>query len=272
MGGEGRDGGMVEVIRPVPADALVAIDIGNTRIGVAVWDGEGLRDTQRVGADATDELAERVRAAWDQIRDVARPAIAIGSVAPQRTRLVQDLAEGICGVEPLRVRDDLPLPMPLKIDNADEVGVDRVCAAAAAFDHLNGPCTIASFGTAITIDCVSADGEFLGGTILPGLEMSFRALHEFTAQLPLVEVAEPGSAFGRNTHDAIRSGVVYGAMGAVREIVERFATELNIWPPLVLTGGNAGLVAPLMEFADAVVPDLCLMGIALSYRRAAGQP
>jgi type III pantothenate kinase len=130
---------------------------------------------------------------------------------------------------------------------------------------------VASFGTAITIDCVSADGRFMGGAILPGLDMSFEALHEGTAALPQVEVETPGGAIGRNTHDAIVNGVVYGAVGALRELVERYATELGHWPQLVITGGNAGLVRQLADFVDSVVPDLCLMGVALAYRRASGQ-
>jgi type III pantothenate kinase len=150
--------------------------------------------------------------------------------------------------------------------------VDRVCSAAAAYERTGSACAVASFGSAITIDCVSDDGRFLGGAILPGLDLSFQALHIGTAVLPRVLPAAPTSPFGKNTHDAIVNGVAYGAVGALREIVERFATELGHWPPLVLTGGNAPLIASLADFVDAVVPDLCLIGIALAYRRAAGQP
>lgn len=129
---------------------------------------------------------------------------------------------------------------------------------------------MASFGTAITVDCVSEEGHFLGGAILPGFDLSCQALHEGTAQLPRVSPTTPGAVFGKNTHDAIINGVAFGAAGALREIVERYATELREWPKLVITGGNAPLIAELVDFVDAVVPDLCLMGIALAYREAAG--
>jgi type III pantothenate kinase len=161
--------------------------------------------------------------------------------------------------------------MVLEIDNELEVGVDRVCCAAAAFERVGGPCAVASFGTAITVDCVSADGRFLGGAILPGLDLCCQALHDGTAQLPRVLPGVPKTPFGKNTHDAIVGGVTYGLMGALREIVERFATELHEWPQLVITGGNAPLIADCADFVDSVVPDLCLMGIALAHRKAAGQ-
>jgi type III pantothenate kinase len=161
--------------------------------------------------------------------------------------------------------------MPLDIDNEDEVGVDRVCSAAAAYERVNGACAVASFGTAMTVDCVSSEGHFLGGAILPGFDLSYAALNDGTAQLPRIAVGPPAGVFGRNTHDAILNGVAFGAVGALREIVERFATELREWPQLVVTGGNGALIAELADFVDSVVPDLCLMGIALAHRKAAGR-
>jgi type III pantothenate kinase len=195
--------------------------------------------------------------------------VVIASVVGPKTRAVSDLAAEVCGVDPVRVRDDIPLPMPLDIDNSAEVGVDRVCAAAAAFERVGGACAVASFGTATTIDCVSAEGRFMGGAILPGLEMSYDVLARRTSSLPRVEQAAPTSPFGRNTAEAIVNGVTYGAVGALREIVERFAFELGAWPHLVLTGGAAPVVAGLADFVDSIVPDLSLIGIALAYRRAA---
>ncbi len=156
------------------------------------------------------------------------------------------------------------------LKGAEPFGVDRVCSAAAAYERIQDVCAVASFGTAITVDCVSAEGRFLGGVILPGLQLSCDALHDGTGQLPRVAPHRPESIFARNTHDAIVGGVVYGAIGTLREVVERFATDLGRWPQLIVTGGDAPLIAELAEFIDTVVPDLCLMGIALSYRRASG--
>lgn len=250
-------------------DSLVVIDVGNSRIAIGVAEEGGVRNVRRYRADQPDQWRAGLREAWNSTDGARSRAIAMASVAPHNDQRLFIAAVDDLGEEPLRIRDDIPFPMPLRIDNEEEIGVDRVCTAAAAWDRVREPCAVASFGTAITIDCVNADGEFLGGTILPGLEMGLAALHDRTAQLPHVDLAAPVTAFGRNTQDAIRAGIVYGAVGALREVVERFATELRTWPQLILTGGNAPLIASLADFADAVVPDLCLMGVALAHRSAA---
>lgn len=252
-------------------DSLLAIDVGNSRVGMGIWDADGLHDPLRVAADQSDACRLALEQTWTAMNG-GRRAVVIGSVSPQVALGVQAAIEKISGLPAYRVRDDLPLPMRLAIENEREVGVDRVCAAAAAYERIRGACAVASFGTAITVDCVSEDGRFLGGAILPGMQMCCNALHDNTAQLPRVSPAVPASVFGRNTHDAIVNGVVFGMLGALRELVERYAAELREWPKLVITGGNAPIVAELADYVDAVVPDLTLMGIALAYREAAGQP
>lgn len=257
--------------RVQPADALVVIDVGNTRIGLGVWDDDGMHDVRRVPTQDLAALRSELVQLWTATAGRARRAVVLGSVVPAVTEGLRHLVNEVCGVCPWRVRDELPLPMVLEVDNPAEVGVDRVCSAAAAYERIRGACAVASFGTAITIDCVSPDGRFLGGAILPGLQASLEALHRRTAQLPRVELGQPNGPFGRNTREAIINGVAFGAAGALREIVERFATELREWPQLVITGGDAGFIRPLADFVDCVVPDLCLAGIALAYRKAAGQ-
>jgi type III pantothenate kinase len=254
-----------------PVDALLAVDVGNTRIGMAVWDDDGLHEATRVQSDQSAGWRAAIEETWAGTSGAKSRAIVIGSVNRKPAREFADLAQKICEVEPLHVVADIPLPMPLKTVNSRQVGVDRVCAAAAAFDRMREPCAIASFGTATTIDCVSAEGEFLGGAILPGIEMSYWALHERTSVLPRVAAASPTDVFAKNTHDAIVNGVSFGAIGALREIVERFATDLGAWPKLVVTGGHAPMLIEHADFIDAHVPNLCLMGVALAYRRAAGQ-
>lgn len=254
-----------------PAEAVLAVDVGNTRIGMAIWDGDSLHGARHVSTEKPSTWRLALQEAWATAIGAKTRAIVVGSVGPRAARRFMDLATEVCDSEPLQVREDLPLPLPLDIENPREVGVDRVCAAAAAYERLQGPCAVASFGTATTVDCVSADGRFLGGAILPGLEMSCAALHEYTAKLPRVSPAPPGDIFAKNTHDAIVNGVVYAAVGALREIVERFATELRQWPEVILTGGSAPLVAEVADFVDGHVPDLCLMGVALAYRKATGQ-
>ncbi len=253
-----------------PVDSMLVIDVGNTRAGLGVLDGDGLHHTCRVSLDQPEGWQPAIEHCLDALGDGPQAAV-IGTVNPAAAARLQALVEELTGLSGHRVRDDLPLPMEVDVDNVDEVGVDRICCAAAAFERLQSACAVASFGTATTVDCVSQQGRFLGGVILPGFEMSCDALHDRTAQLPRVRPGASSGIFAKNTHDAIVNGVTFGAVGALREIVERYATELGEWPQLVITGGNAGIVAELADFVDAVVPDLCLMGVALSYRLAAGQ-
>lgn len=255
-----------------PVDALMVMDIGNSRVGLGIWDCDGLHDTRRIELNQPDAACQAaVEATWTAINGGSH-AIVLASVNPRGTARVQPIAERVSGLAAVRVRDDLPLPIETDLENADEVGVDRVCCAAAAFERIQSACAVASFGTAMTVDCVSAEGRLLGGAIVPGMQMACDALHAGTANLPRVQPCLPRAVFGRNTHDAIVNGIVFGCVGALREIVERYATELGEWPQLVVTGGNAPIIAEMADFVDAVVPDLCLMGIALAYRRAAGQP
>lgn len=252
-------------------DSVLAIDIGNTRVGLAVSDASGLHDTRQVDLDKPQSWKAALLETWQAADPGKQRVVAVAGVVPAATRSVCELVSEVCGAQPLLIGDDIPLPMPVDLDNPDEVGVDRICSAAAAHDRIQAACAVASFGSAITVDCVSADGRFLGGAILPGLDLALRALHDHTAALPRVRPGKPVGPYGRNTHDAIVNGVVFGAVGALREIVERFATELQAWPQLVITGGHADLIAGQTNFIDAVVPDLCLLGVALAYRRAAEQ-
>lgn len=251
-----------------PVDALLVIDIGNTRIHFATYDEDGLHDPQDAITAEPENWATVLDQAWQASNDARQRQVVIGSVAPQAATTLAALVEEHCGLDPLFVRDDIPLPLELAIEGGEEIGVDRVCAAAAAFERANGACAVASFGTATTIDCVSSDGQFLGGAILPGFDMSLDVLHSRTAQLPRIDFERPISPFGKNTQEAIINGVVYGAVGALREMVERFATDLNEWPQLFITGGNAGVISEEADFVDAVVPHLTLIGIAAAYRKA----
>jgi type III pantothenate kinase len=254
-----------------PVDALLALDVGNTRIGMSVWDDDGLHASRRIACDDPAQWPQALREAWAETHGAARRAVVMASVAPTVAAGLSSVIEQVCAQQPLQPGRDLPLPMALDLERPEEVGVDRVCSAAAAFDRIQAACVVASFGTAICVDCVSSEGAFLGGAILPGFEMSCAALHDRTAQLPHVQPQAPNGPFGKTTREAIVNGIVYGAVGALREIVERYATELREWPQLVITGGNAPLVKDLADFVDSVVPDLCLMGVALAYRRASGQ-
>lgn len=255
------------VVDPKIHSNLLIFEIGNSHVSVATAIAGMVRTSERFAIDQMEEIAERGQQCWHALPPDAMRAIVSASVVPEALdRLRERIGEVFS--EPLHVvGEDLHRPMSLAVEEPERVGIDRICSAAAAFEGVRGPCAVASFGTAITIDCVNAEGVFLGGAILPGISLQARALHEGTAVLPSVHVKQTGTVYGTTTHEAISNGILYGVAGALREIVERYATHLGQWPALIVTGGNAELVSAECDFIDRVVPDLCLRGIALAYRK-----
>jgi type III pantothenate kinase len=246
---------------------LLVLEIGNSHIALASVIDDEVRLTQRMGLDEMSELEAALEPAWESLPEGRGRAVVVGSVVPTLLDRVLSSVRDELHTDARFVGRDLRLPMSLALEHPERVGVDRVCAAAAAYERYARACAVASFGTATTIDCVNDEGVFLGGAILPGLQMQARALHEGTAQLPLAHVEAPRATYGGTTEEAIQVGVACGAVGALREIVERYATDLKRWPQLVLTGGSSSMIADMCDFADAVIPDLCIRGIALAHRR-----
>lgn len=249
------------------ASHLLLVDIGNSRVALATWQDGRRNEASHLPADPIEPLAARLDELWNTLSSGANRAVVIGSVCPPLLdRLRGELDARRIGPV-LVIGRDLAPPIPADVAEPDKVGTDRLCVAAAAYDGVKGACVVADFGTALTIDLVADNGVFLGGTILPGMALSARALHEHTALLPLVELGPTSQTLGKDTRSAIRNGIFAMMTGALREITERYATEINKWPPLILTGGDARMIAEACDFVDRVVPDLCLDGLALAYLR-----
>jgi type III pantothenate kinase len=160
--------------------------------------------------------------------------------------------------------------MPIRIDNPREVGADRLVNSVAAYDRLQRACVVVDFGTAITYDIVSDAGEYLGGIITPGAEISMEALYERAAKLPRVEMIEPRALIGKSTVEAIRSGIAFGFAGQLEGIVRRLRAEMGEDTPVIATGGLAGAVVPYSrETVDLVDPTLTLTGLRLIWERNA---
>lgn len=247
--------------------ALLVFEIGNSHVSIATCVDANIHSNLRFDLGSEQPLSEAVRESWDALpSDRLRAAVA-ASVVPRELDRIQREIPDIIGEDIPAVGIELHRPMSLALENPESVGIDRICAAAAAYDTIKQACAVASFGTAITIDCVNDEGAFLGGAILPGLALQARALSSGTAQLPSVQIDTPDFVFGGNTEEAIQMGVLFGAVGALREIVERYAEELGNWPTLVITGGNAELIKQHSDIVDHHVPDLCIRGIALAHRR-----
>jgi len=247
---------------------ILACDVGNTAIHFAHVHGEDVTPKQSMRIGELNGLGEALANLW---REMPAPRkLVAASVNPTGLKALEAVAAEALKEDVLLIGRDLPLPIGTDLTHPERIGADRLCCAVAAYDRLGEACVVADFGTAITIDCVNDDGVFLGGAILPGLATSAAGLHNDTAQLPLVELADPGGVFGKNTEQAILLGLIRGAQGALRQFVEAYATELGHWPIVIVTGGSADLICGDVSKSDlvqAVVDDLALRGVAASYYR-----
>ncbi len=249
---------------------LLAIDIGNTNIVWGVFDGSKLLADWRVGTDhakTTDEYAilllDLLRVEGispESIKDVI-----LSSVVPPLTPLFEELSETYLHCLPLLVSADLETGLSIKYANPAEVGSDRIVNAVAAYRRYGGPLIIVDFGTATTFCAVTADGEYLGGAIAPGLRISAEALYARAAKLPKIELVRPKTTIGRDTVTSMQAGLIFGYAGLVDELVRRIQRELGRDALVVATGGLAGLIAPESQTIREVRQQLTLEGLALLY-------
>ncbi|AUX19903.1 pantothenate kinase [Sorangium cellulosum] len=275
---------------------LLAIDVGNTNISFGVLEGEVLRHHLRcesARARTADEYAVLVRQMLE-LRGVPLARIdsaIIASVVPPLTDTMVGLVERAFGIEPLVVGPGIKTGMAILYENPREVGADRIVNAVAAHEwaqkspgpragargeaaepgrgeHAGTPGVIVvDFGTATTFDCVTPRGEYLGGVIAPGIQISAEALFSRAARLSRVEIALPPRVVGRNPVHSMQSGIVYGYAGLVDGLVARLRRELGYPCRVVATGGLARLIAPQTESIEAVDDDLTLTGLRLLYER-----
>jgi type III pantothenate kinase len=193
-------------------------------------------------------------------------AVCVSSVVPPLGTQYEQLTERYLSANFLAIRPGVKTGMPIRIDNPVEVGADRLVNAVAAYDRFGGACVVVDFGTGINFDAVSADGEYLGGAIAPGLEISLTALVERAARIPRIELSEPEAAIGRSSAAAIQSGVVFGFAGLIDGVVRRMEEELGE-VSLLATGGLAARIVPFTETIEEVDEMLTLTGLRLVHDR-----
>lgn len=247
---------------------VLACDVGNSAIHFAHVAGDEVTPVQLHRLTDLSTLSDELAGLWQTIPE---PRVISASCVNADGLKALESAVTAMGEELLVIGRDLPLPMPTDLPHPAKIGVDRLCAAVAAYDRLGAACIVADFGTAVTIDCVNDEGVFLGGAIMPGLRMGAASLHAHTAQLPVVELKNPDWVIGKDTNQAIIGGLVFGCRGAMRELIEAYATELGHWPLVIATGGDASLVCgdPTdSELIQAIVPDLVIRGVAMAYYRS----
>lgn len=253
---------------------IMAIDIGNTKIAVGLFlDGQE-EFIHRIPGDQVEQLRQVLIRGWEKVpvschsAEGKKDGVIVGcSVKPAWTRVVEHIVKTELGESLKLIGRDLPLPIPVWVNDPSQIGVDRVVSAGAAYDVVEDAVVVADFGTAVTIDLVDKHGVFQGGVILPGFEICLQGLYEATALLPKVKMARPTEPWGRNTADAIRCGLYYGAIGALEEVVRRYAERLGSWPQVIMTGSGGELIYKDCPFVDNYVPNLVVKGIVLAYQK-----
>lgn len=251
---------------------LLAADVGNTEIVVGVFDGPRLEQTWRLSTRperTSDELTLALagflaQRGIDFEADVT--GLVVASVVPDVTAAFREMAQRAFPFPPVLVGPGTRTGVPILTDNPREVGADRVVNTLAAFTKFGGPAIVVDFGTATNFDIVSANGEFVGGVIAPGMQASAASLFSRTARLTRVELTAPSSVIGKSTVEAIQSGLIFGTAGEVDAIVTRIQGELGK-STVVATGGLAPVVIPHCRTVDHHEPWLTLEGLRLVFEK-----
>jgi type III pantothenate kinase len=250
--------------------ALLAIDVGNTQTVFGLFEGTTLHRHWRLATDrrrSGDELG----ALYGSFLDFsAVEGVALASTVPQLHRSYEEFAREYVKADLLELGPGVKTGVPIRYDDPREVGPDRIANAVAAVERYGPPCIVVDFGTSTNFDVVSPEGEYVGGVLAPGIEVSMDALFARAARLFKVDYAEPETVIAKNTASSLQSGLVYGFAGQVDGIVERIRGELGLEAQTVATGGLADLIVPHAGTLETIDPFLTLEGIRLVWERNRG--
>ena len=242
---------------------LLAVDVGNTQTVFGLFDDGALGEHWRVATEAHrtgDELGALVGRFIDL---AAVDGVCVSSTVPALVREYEVFAERWAKAPLLLLGPGVRTGIPIRYDDPREVGPDRIANAVAAKERYGAPCIVVDFGTSTNFDVVSPEGDYVGGVLAPGIEISMDALFQRAARLVKVDFTEPPSAIGKTTEAALQSGLVHGFAGQVDGIVAAIRGELGVDAPVVATGGLAGLIAPHSMAIETIDPFLTLEGLRL---------
>ena len=251
---------------------LLAIDIGNTNIVFGVFQGKKLIQHWKIQTES-EKTSDEYGVTLLNLFSLSGPekkeidSVIISSVVPPLTPIFEDLSHSLFNVRPAVVGPGLKTGMAILYENPLEVGADRVVAAVAAYEKHGGPCIVVDFGTATTFDAISSKGEYLGGAIAPGVQISAEALYRKTAKLPRIEIKKPKNAIGRTTVTSMQSGLYFGYVGLVSKIIEEIKNEVGEEMTVISTGGFGAQISHEIASIDAHEPDLILEGLRVIHDR-----
>ena len=246
---------------------LLAVDVGNTQTALGLYRDEALVDHFRLATDRNrtgDELGVTLAALFD-LEDVE--GICLSTTVPALEREWERVAQRWLKAPLLTLGPGVRTGIPIRYDDPREVGPDRIANAVAGLERYGAPCIVVDFGTSTNFDIVSPEGEYVGGVLAPGIEVSMDALFARAARLVKVDFVAPAGVIGKTTVGGLQSGLVYGFAGQVDGIVRRIRQELGVDAQTVATGGLADLIAPHSETLDRVAPFLTLEGLRLVWLR-----
>jgi type III pantothenate kinase len=251
---------------------LLALDAGNTNITIGAYDGDKLISRWRlrtIHEQTADEWGILMRNlfALNSLSLERIGGIVISSVVPPLEQNLTAMSQRYFGIDPMFVTAATDTGITVRYDNPREVGADRIVNAVAAYQKYGGPCAVVDLGTAITFDAVSANAEYLGGVICPGIGIAIGGLFAKTARLPMVDFREPEKLIGSNTVGSIQSGLYYGFIGLIDGIIERMIGELGPNTKALATGGQAPLIVRGSKFLKAADEDLTLDGLRIIWQR-----
>lgn len=251
---------------------ILAVDIGNSNMSLGVYQKKELIHYWRLTtlrAATTDDLGVKMRTLLQSnsvsLDDI--DAVVYCSVVPPLDDAFNKMCKRYIGASPLQVKPGVRTGINITYDHPREVGADRIANAVAASAQWSGPIVVVDFGTATTLDVLSAEGDYAGGVILPGVGISTEALFDRAARLPRIDLSRPGRAVGKNTVDSMRSGIVYGNAGAVDSLVWQIAEEVGQPNKVVATGGWARVIASECKTVDEMNLYLTLEGLRIIYTR-----
>jgi type III pantothenate kinase len=241
--------------------------VGNTQTVFGLFDGASLTEHWRIATER-NRSGDELSVLYKGFLDLGRvDGIVLSSTVPQLSRSYQEFAGRYTDVELLELGPGVKTGIPMRYDDPREVGPDRIANAVAAADRYGAPCIVVDFGTSTNFDVVSPEGEYVGGVLAPGIEVSMDALFARAARLFKVDFVEPETVIAKNTASSLQSGLVYGFAGQVDGIVGRIREELGVDAQTVATGGLADLIVQHARTLETIDPFLTLEGVRLVWER-----